>query len=107
MDMEKLTDEEYEELNIIELEDGEGNVEKFAHIATFEYKGKKYCCFQFAEPEDEDEEDEIVIFRLEGEDEEARLFEIEDEAELDEAFAEFCRLYEQYEEAEDAKRLDS
>ena len=107
MDMEKLTDEEYEELNIIELEDGEGNVEKFSHIATIEYKGKKYCCFQFAEPASEEEEDEIVIFSLVGEGEEAMLYEIEDEAELDEVFAEFCAQYEQYENAEDAKKLDS
>ena len=106
MDFEKMN-EEYEELNIIELEDGEGNVEKFAHIATIEYKGNMYCCFQFAEPETEEEEDEIIIFRLQGEGEDARLFEIEDEAELDEVFAEFCAQYEQYENAEDAKKLDS
>ena len=106
MDIEKMN-EEYEELNVIELEDGEGNIEKFAHIATIEYKGKMYCCFQFAEPETEEEEDEIIIFRLQGEGDDARLFEIEDEAELDEVFAEFCAQYEQYENAEDAKRLDS
>ena len=105
MDIEKMN-EEYEELNVIELEDGEGNVEKFAHIATIEYKGKMYCCFQFAEPETEEEEDEIIIFRLQGEGDDARLFEIEDEAELDEVFAEFCAQYEQYENAEDAKKLD-
>lgn len=107
MDMEHLTDEEYEELNILELEDSDGNVEKFLHVATIEYKGQKFCCFQFAEPETEEEEDEIVIFRLEGEGEDAQLFEIEDEAELDEVFAEFCAQYEQYENAEDAKKLDS
>ncbi|MBQ2740500.1 MAG: Holliday junction resolvase RuvX [Clostridia bacterium] len=106
MDMEKLSDEEYEELNVIELEDGEGNVESFLHIATIEYKGQKYCCFQVAEPETEEEEDEIVIFRLEGEGEDTQLFEIEDEALLDEVFAEFCAQYEQYENAEDAKRLE-
>lgn len=106
-DMENLNEEEYEELNVLELEDDEGNVEKFAHIATIEYKGKKYCCFQFAEPETEEEEDEIVIFSLEGEGDDARLFEIEDEALLDEVFAEFCAQYEQYENAQDAKKLDS
>ena len=105
MDMENM--EEYEELNILELEDEDGNVEKFAHIATIEYKGEKYCCFQFAEPEDEEQEDEIVIFHLVGEGEDARLFEIEDESLLDEVFAEFCAQYEQYENAEDAKKLDS
>lgn len=99
--------EEYEELNILELEDSEGNVEKFAHIATIEYKGEKYCCFQFAEPEDEEQEDEIVIFHLVGEGDDAQLFEIEDESLLDEVFAEFCAQYEQYENAEDAAKLDA
>ncbi len=98
--------EEYEELNVIEIEDGEGNVEKLAHIATIEYKGEKYCCFQFAEPEDEEQEDEIVIFHLVGDGEDARLFEIEDETLLDEVFAEFCAQYEQYENADDAMSLD-
>ncbi len=106
MAYDELTEEEYEEANIIELEDVDGNVEKFAHIATIEYKGQFYCCFQFAEPETEDEEDEIIIFRLVGEGENAQLFEIEDEAELDEVFAEFCAQYEQYENAQDAMSLD-
>lgn len=36
MDMENLTeDEEYED-NILELEDDEGNVEKYLHIGTIE-----------------------------------------------------------------------
>ena len=38
MDMENLTeDEEYED-NILELEDDEGNVEKYLHIGTIEYR---------------------------------------------------------------------
>lgn len=106
MDKNEMMEEEYEELNIIEIEDGEGNVEKFAHIATIEYKGEKYCCFQFAEPEDEEQEDEIVIFHLVGEGDDARLFEIEDETLLDEVFAEFCAQYEQYENADEAMSLD-
>ena len=36
---EGLTDEEYEELNLIELEDADGNTEKYLHIATIPYKG--------------------------------------------------------------------
>ena len=98
--------EEYEEENVIELEDDEGNVEKLLHVATFEYKGGWYCAFQKAEPETEEEEDEVVIFRREGEDEEMRLYEIEDEMLLDEVFAEFCHQYEEYERSEEAKKLD-
>lgn len=106
MAMDDMMDEVYEEENVIELEDDEGNVEKFLHVATFEYKNAWYCVFQHAEPESEDEEDEVVIFRREGEDEEMRLYEIEDEALLDEVFAEFCHQYEEYERSEEAKKLD-
>ena len=62
---EKLLEEEYnEEDHIINLVDDEGNEEAFLHIATIEYQGNKYCIFQKAEPETEEEEDEVVIFAL-------------------------------------------
>ena len=96
----------YEEMNLVELEDADGNVMKYLHIATLPYKGQNYCCFQIAEPEDEDEEDEIIIFRAEGEGENLRLLPVEDDALLDEVFAEFCAQYEQQEYADDARRLD-
>jgi putative Holliday junction resolvase len=102
----ELTDEEYEEMNLVELEDADGNVMKYLHIATLPYKGQNYCCFQIAEPEDEDEEDAIIIFRAEGEGENLRLLPVEDDALLDEVFAEFCAKYEQQEYADDARRLD-
>ncbi len=106
MSKEELMDEEYEQENIIELEDDEGRVEKFLHIATLEYKGNWYCYFQKAEPETEEEEDEVVIFLLQGEGEDTQLLPIEDDQLLDEVFAEFCNQYEQYEGAEDAMKLD-
>ncbi|MBQ8375202.1 MAG: DUF1292 domain-containing protein [Clostridia bacterium] len=106
MAIEDMKNEEYEEENIIELEDEEGNVEKYVHIATLEYKGAYYCYFQKAEPETEEEEEEVVIFALEGEEEDMKLLPIEDEALLDEVFAEFCHQYEQYEQSEDAQKLD-
>ena len=55
MSKEELMEEEYEQENVIELEDEDGNVEKFLHIATLEYKGNWYCYFQKAEPETEEE----------------------------------------------------
>ena len=106
MAIEDMKNEEYEEENIIELEDEEGNVEKYVHIATLEYNGAYYCYFQKAEPETEEEEEEVVIFALEGEEEDMKLLPIEDEAPLDEVFAEFCHQYEQYEQSEDAQKLD-
>lgn len=103
---EMMNEYEDEEARIFELEDDEGNVEKFLHVATIDYKGAWYCCFQKAEPESEEEEDEVVIFALQGEGENAMLMPIEDEQLLDEVFAEFCHQYEEFENSEEAKQLD-
>ena len=104
---EEIKDELYddEEERIIELEDEDGKVERFLHIATIEYKGDKFCFFQKAEPETEEEEDEVVMFRLDEETE--MLLVLEDEQLMDEVFAEFCRQYEDFEDADEAARLDS
>jgi hypothetical protein len=105
---EELKNEELmdEEERIIELEDEDGNVDKFLHIGTIEYRGEWFCFFQKAEPESEEEEDEVVIFRLEGEEGDQRLAIIEDEQLMDEVFAEFCNQYEDFEDADEAESLD-
>lgn len=95
-----------EEDRIFEVEADDGTVEKLYHIATIEYRGGKYCCFQKAEPETEEEEDEVIIFVLKGEDDDAVLEPLEDEQLLDEVFAEFCHQYEAYENSEEALELD-
>ena len=98
--------EEYEEENVLELEDDEGNVEKFLHIGTIEYRGDWYCFFQKAEPETEEDEDEVVMFLLKEENGEQRLLPLEDEQLMDEVFAEFCHQYEDFENSEEAMMLD-
>ena len=105
MKKEEMMEEEFEE-NILELEDDEGNVEKFLHIGTIEYRGDWYCFFQKAEPETEEEEDEVVMFLLKEEDGEQRLLPLEDEQLMDEVFAEFCHQYEEFENSEEALELD-
>ena len=104
----QLKTEEYdEELDrIIELEDEEGNAEKFWHIGTIEYRGEWYCFFQKAEPETEEEEDEVVMFRLEGEGDDKRLAALDDEQLMDEVFAEFCHQYEEFEDSDEAMELE-
>ena len=87
-----------EEERIFEVEAEDGTIEKLYHIATVEYKGGMYCCFQKAEPESEEEEDEVIIFALKGEGDDAMLEPIEDEDVLDGVFEEFCRQYEEFEE---------
>jgi len=103
----EMNDEIYEEEDrIFELEADDGTIEKLYHIATIEYKGDMYCCFQKAEPESEEEEDEVVIFALKGEGEDAVLEPLDDEQLLDEVFAEFCHQYEEYENSDEAMQLD-
>ncbi len=105
MSKEELMEEDYEE-NILELEDDEGNVEKFLHIGTIEYRGEWYCFFQKAEPETEEEEDEVVMFLLKEVEGEQRLLPLEDEELMDEVFAEFCHQYEDFEDSDEAMLLD-
>lgn len=94
----EMENEVYEEEDrIFEVEAEDGSIEKLYHIATIECKGNMYCCFQKAEPESEEEEDEVIIFALKGEGEDAVLEPIEDENLMDEVFEEFCRQYEEFE----------
>ena len=76
--------EQEQDDGIIELVDDEGTVVKFRLLDVTEYKGEKYTLLLAAEPNDDVEEDEVVIFRL-NEEEEA-LEPIEDEALLEEVF---------------------
>ena len=105
---EEMKDEIYEdeEDRIFELEADDGTIEKLYHIATIEYRKNMYCVFQKAEPECEEEEDEVIIFALEGEGDDAMLVPLEDEELLDEVFAEFCHQYEKFEGADEAEELE-
>ena len=106
--MDEIKDELYEEEDrIFEVEADDGTVERLYHLATIEYRGETYCVFQKAEPETEEEEDEVVIFALQGEEDDAVLMPLEDEQLLDEVFAEFCHQYEDFEDADEAASLDS
>ena len=48
----------------------------------------------------------MVIFALQGEEDDAVLMPLEDEQLLDEVFAEFCSQYEDFEDADEAESLD-
>ena len=81
---EELTPEEELEDGIIELIDEDENVVKFRLLGVTEYKGAKYTLLLPAEPNDDVEEDEVVIFTLN--EEEQTLDPIEDEQLLQEVF---------------------
>ena len=103
----EIKEETYEEEDrIFEVEADDGTVERLYHIATIEYRKNMYCVFQKAEPETEEEEDEVIIFALQGEGDDALLVPIEDVQLLDEVFAEFCHQYEQFENSDEAEDLD-
>ena len=94
--MSEELDEELDlEDEVIELVDDDGKVIKFKLLDVTEYKGQKYTLLLAAEPNEEIAEDEVVIFRL-NEDEEV-LEPIEDEKLLEEVF----EFYQQEVEAED------
>ena len=92
---EELNEELDLEEEVIELVDDEGKVIKFKLLDVTEYKGQKYTLLLAAEPNDEIAEDEVVIFRLNEEEE--VLEPIEDEKLLEEVF----EFYQQEVEAED------
>ena len=73
-----------EDNKIIELVDDDGNVINFKLLDVTEYKGEKYTLLLAAEPNEEIAEDEVVIFRLNEEEE--TLEPIEDETLLEEVF---------------------
>lgn len=83
--MSEELDEELDlEDEVIELVDDDGKVIKFKLLDVTEYKGEKYTLLLAAEPNDEIGEDEVVIFRLNEEDE--VLEPVEDEKLLEEVF---------------------
>ena len=81
--------------NIIELVDEEGNEVNFEHLMTLEHEGKAYICLVPVEPMDDVEEDELVIMRIET-DEEGNDFyaTIDDDDELDAVFERYLEIVE-------------
>ena len=81
--------------NIVELVDDDGNEVKFEHLMTLEHKGKVYICLAPAEPMDDVEEDELVIMRIEQDDDGNDFYTtIDSEEELNEAFEKYLEIAE-------------
>lgn len=91
-------EEEFSEDEIIELVDDDGNVIKFKLLDVTEYKGEKYTLLLAAEPNDEIADDEVVIFRLN--EEEQTLEPIQDDDLLQEVFDFYQKEADEDEEAE-------
>ena len=99
-----------EEGTMIELIDDEGNTLRFEHLLTFQYKGEWYVALTpeavAQEETDEEEGEEVAIYHITGSEDDEQLEPIEDDEFLDEVFAEFCSQYEDFEDADEAAKLD-
>ena len=76
--------------DIITLTDDEGNEYEFEHIDTIEFNGKMYLAFTEANESDNENVSEIIILRLDkDEDGEDVLSTVDNEAELESAYEAF------------------
>ena len=91
--------------DVVELTDDQGNVLNFYHIGTIEYKDEWYVFFQPAEKMDGVDPDEVVIFRISGDEGNEVLLPGEDEALLEEVYEEFMRELDE-EDGDDGEETD-
>ena len=81
--------------DIVQLVDEDGTEVDFEHLMTLEHKGQTYICLVPVEPMEDVEEDELVILRIEtDEDGNDYYTSIDDDAELDEVFEKYLEIAE-------------
>ncbi len=89
---EKFIENEHNEENeFVALTGEDGSVEKFYHVGTIDYKDEWFVFFQPAEPKDGIDPDELIVFRLSGDEKDETLIPIDDEKLLEEVYDEFMR----------------
>ena len=85
--------------DIVQLVDEDGNEVDFEHLMTLEHNGRSYICLVPVEPMEDVAEDELVILRLETDEDGNDVYtSIDDEAELDEVFEKYLEIAEADEE---------
>lgn len=90
---ENLEAGELEEEEIVELVDDEGKTLKFFHVATIDFEGNWYVFFSPTEEMEDVDTDEVVVFRLDSDEEGNDIFSpIEDEALLQKVYDEYVRI---------------
>ena len=81
--------------NIVVLVDEDGEEVIFEHLMTLEHKGKTYICLVPAEPMEDVEEDELVIMRIEPDEDGNDMYvTIDDEKELNQVFDRYLQIAE-------------
>ena len=97
-----------EELNLIEMQDEDGNVLKFEHLLTFEVDEDFYVAFTPIEKMAEFDVGEVLIMRIKEDENGDVYLPIESEQELDELWNIFQQLYyEGDEEGDDEDTVQS
>ncbi len=93
--MEDGGENENELPEIIELTDDDGNVTRFEYMTTIDYEGELYVALMLAGEEEEDEEEEgnVVILKIEQDENGEDIYvSIEDEALADAVFQKFLEM---------------
>ena len=92
-------DLDMEQENVVELVDEDGNSVRFEHLMTLEHEGKPYICLVPLDPMEDVSEDELVILRIEIDDEGNDVYAtVDDDAELDAVFEKYLEIAEADEE---------
>ena len=85
--------------DIVQLVDEDGNEVEFEHLMTLTHDGMDYICLVPMQPMEDVEEDELVILRIETDEDGNDVYaSIEDEAELDAVFEKYLEIAEADEE---------
>lgn len=91
--------------DIIVLYDEDGNEENYEHIDTIEFNGESYVVLTpVSEDEEESDDLEVVFMKIVPDTEnpgDQMLVVIDDDDELDAVFAEFSRIMDEYEDADE------
>jgi uncharacterized protein YrzB (UPF0473 family) len=85
--------------DLVELVDDDGNTVKFNHVATIDYENNWYVFFSPVEKVEGIDTDEVVIFRLDADEEGKDIFSpIEDEELLQKVYDEYVKVMEEDDE---------
>ena len=85
--------EEYDEYEIVEITDEDGNVTQCYLVDVRDYKGVNYAFLRPAEEVEGEDFDAVSIYEISGDDESGILLPVENEALLEEIYADFMKDY--------------
>lgn len=85
--------------DFVTVTDEDGNEFELEHLGTLEHKGNTYMAFVPADMDEDDEDFGLILLRVAEENGEQLLADIDDQAELDEVYAQFVdTLFDESEE---------